>query len=787
MKTTRKAIVYTVNSDLNDGTLYAEFETKDAAIEYAKRNLDKLPFVDELRVSLDADGEIDEVFKCKNIWDHTMADGVKEELDDDYWDTLAAMYDDSEKHAIGDTTWFEEGWLDKNGVWVDADEAALAAYEKAMAAKKAKKGKREDYDTNGLVETLEENEDTVECKECFDLFPKADCIKVAFGYICPTCAEGGTVSEEDLFKLDFPEYEKMSVGNDMIPEDPMLENELDPISTPEEAVPFLVKDEEEAIAGYEKAAEVVADSDLENKEEILDTIEHIKEEEEEHIEELTNLTDPATEAPEALTEDYEDYEGYEDYEDYEGYEDYAGYEDLDAEDSEVLGTEDILGASADVSTDVSPDEMKQRLKIAKLANKLQKANLKTAKTSTKVHNELAKHASDVDKAQQALATNKVNYKNQKAITKTQKEIAKQNTAADDARKELATAKVNLRTQGVNRKIDPEAQELEKQLDRVKLATKIAKRHAKLNDIKTDANLDFDDTDEIIDTDEITDVVEESIGNNSMTEKVDPIRGLRKITKEDLYDCLVNKGESVDIEVGDQGYGPEDTGSFSDGGYYGGSVVYVEFYDGKFGATEFFRSESGAEKEGYWDFETSSFDKLWDVLISTFEPEDCVDCDNKKKDPLNEDLVLIGTLASALALSMANMANAAVGGFFWDSLKKFATSIFKRKPKSKWFAYKNHIIEQTEEGQINIWNLNGEQVGTDLKTIKLAKQLVKNLSKTEDQEIPVEDSSEVAAVAEKISDPIVEIDPDSLEAIEEVPVDEISIAPEEDDLELTDIR
>jgi rubrerythrin len=273
-------VIYSVNSDLDDGILYAEFETKDAAIEYAKRNLDKLPFVDELQVSRDANGEIDEVFEYKTIWDHTMADGAEEETEDDYWDDLATMYDDSEKHVIGDTTWFES---------VDTDE---------------------------LVETLEENEDTVECKECFDLFPKADCIKVEFGYICPTCAEGGTVSEEDLFKMDFPEYEKMGVGNDMIPDEPMIpaepseevppveaEDEVDPISTPEEAVPFLVKDEEEAIAGYELAAEVVEDSDLENKDEILDTIDHIKDEEEEHIEELTDLVDTKEDTESAVDED----------------------------------------------------------------------------------------------------------------------------------------------------------------------------------------------------------------------------------------------------------------------------------------------------------------------------------------------------------------------------------------------------------------------------------------------------------------------------------------------------
>jgi rubrerythrin len=111
-----------------------------------------------------------------------------------------------------------------------------------------------------------------------------------------------------MFKVDFPEYEKFSSENEMIPSEPnpepmpdnspnpdpmpeTEETENDLISDPEEAIPFLVKDEEEAIAGYEAAAEVVADSDLENKEEILDTIDHIKEEEEEHIEELNDLVD----------------------------------------------------------------------------------------------------------------------------------------------------------------------------------------------------------------------------------------------------------------------------------------------------------------------------------------------------------------------------------------------------------------------------------------------------------------------------------------------------------------
>lgn len=260
-------LIYTVDSDLDDELLYAEFETKDAAIAYAMRNLDKLPFVNEVEIEIDSYSGIEDALSYNTIWDHTMVEGTTEEPDDDYWDDLATMYDDTDKHDLGDTTWFES--------------------------------------MDNLVETLEDNEDTVECKECFDLFPKADCIKLAVGYVCPTCAECGTVSEDEIFKIDFPEYEKMTSGNEMIPEEPISEVpatetpeeviDHDSFSTPEEAIPFLVVDEEEAIAGYEKAAEVIEASDLENKEEVLDTIDHIKEEEEEHIEELSDLVEPTEE------------------------------------------------------------------------------------------------------------------------------------------------------------------------------------------------------------------------------------------------------------------------------------------------------------------------------------------------------------------------------------------------------------------------------------------------------------------------------------------------------------
>jgi hypothetical protein len=278
-----REVIYSVNSDLDDGILYAEFETKDAAIEYAKRNLDKLPFVDELQVSRDANGEVDDVFEYKTVWDHTRADDTTEEPEDKYWEKPEANY-----------------W-DELEIMYDAEED----------------GKHVIGDTNDLVEAMEENEDMVECKECFELFPKADCTKLEVGYICPTCSDHCCddtnddsdvdiilVADEDTFKVDFPEYEKFRDTEDefddsklaMSDEDVARVNEPfegddEPELTPEEAVPFLVKDEEEAIAGYEKAAEVIETSDVENKEEILDTLDHIKEEEEEHIEELTDLVD----------------------------------------------------------------------------------------------------------------------------------------------------------------------------------------------------------------------------------------------------------------------------------------------------------------------------------------------------------------------------------------------------------------------------------------------------------------------------------------------------------------
>ena len=134
--------IWIVHSDINENNIYAEFATEEEAIEYAKRHIDELTYVDKVEALLDDEGDISEILNSETIWVYD--EEPKEyntEIEDDYWDQLAKEEADKKdaEGLLGDTTWFE------------------------------------DLDTDALVETLEENEDIVECKECFELFPKEDC------------------------------------------------------------------------------------------------------------------------------------------------------------------------------------------------------------------------------------------------------------------------------------------------------------------------------------------------------------------------------------------------------------------------------------------------------------------------------------------------------------------------------------------------------------------------------------------------------------------------------------
>ena len=157
-----------------------------------------------------------------------------------------------------------------------------------------------------MVEALEENEDMVECQECFDLFPKADCMKFHMGYVCPNCGRGGMIYKSEGKPVQ-PKLSQFALTNDLFDQDFPEVSDYDPgsvkdwrkESTVGDALGDLLEDEYEAIEGYEIADERIQHAPIpeDEKDDILDTIDHIKKEEEEHIEELKDH------CPECATED----------------------------------------------------------------------------------------------------------------------------------------------------------------------------------------------------------------------------------------------------------------------------------------------------------------------------------------------------------------------------------------------------------------------------------------------------------------------------------------------------
>ena len=120
-----------------------------------------------------------------------------------------------------------------------------------------------------------------------------------FGECTDSCDLGTIWSWEEMMETDatpaksiFTKDDLKRMANGQDPEFDNIDNSLD-FDSVKDAINFLVKDEEDAIAGYEKVEDAVEDFDIENKKEILDTIYHIKKEEEEHIKELETMLNEA--------------------------------------------------------------------------------------------------------------------------------------------------------------------------------------------------------------------------------------------------------------------------------------------------------------------------------------------------------------------------------------------------------------------------------------------------------------------------------------------------------------
>ena len=212
--------VYIVHSDINENNIYAEFATEEEAIDYARRHKDELTYVDKVEAALDEDGEIIEIFDGQTIWVYDEEDDFEleeevNEFDTDFegehpLDEGINLRNDAERKEffrlcdeIGiitakDIINFkkEVGCTDENILQALRDYRAELGPDFKIADPELEKEmakKYEEIDFDALVEELEENEDMVECKECFDLVAKESCTKGEHGYVCEKCT--GTLEE----------------------------------------------------------------------------------------------------------------------------------------------------------------------------------------------------------------------------------------------------------------------------------------------------------------------------------------------------------------------------------------------------------------------------------------------------------------------------------------------------------------------------------------------------------------------------------------------------------------
>jgi hypothetical protein len=112
---------------------------------------------------------------------------------------------------------------------------------------------------------------------------------------------------------------------------------------------------------------------------------------------------------------------------------------------------------------------------------------------------------------------------------------------------------------------------------------------------------------------------------------------KKITKEELYTELVNKNNVVVVNIGDQeAYDVR----FEDHSRYSDSEFHINYTNGKFTVSMWHNSDDGDNTDDrYYEFETESFDELWDELTG-YDTEHLVE-NRRKPVPANmsiDDLV-----------------------------------------------------------------------------------------------------------------------------------------------------
>jgi len=156
----------------NDDEMLGEFETKNAAIEFAKQQDGTSTIYVEM-IETNADGLGNEyTMPAVTVW--SSLDFL--DFDDNAQPEILSQENEfNTDFPDSDIIDFpEDDWVDDT---VPADWDDVNRFPK----------KDEDLNIKEAIDKLEENESEVECKCCFDLFPKEDCIKTEHGYLCKKC------------------------------------------------------------------------------------------------------------------------------------------------------------------------------------------------------------------------------------------------------------------------------------------------------------------------------------------------------------------------------------------------------------------------------------------------------------------------------------------------------------------------------------------------------------------------------------------------------------------------